>query len=277
MIHYRQDVPSPVEAYESVFVPAMLEPLTRATMNDLDLQSGERLLDLACGTGVVARRVAPLLGGQGTIVAVDANAQMLAKARSLPTPPGAPIEWLNGDAQALDLPDASFDVVICQQGLQYFSNPKAAVRECRRTLTDGGRVFLSTWRSLEHAPLFEALVETETRHLRTLGVSYEELAAPFSMDSADESRALLETAGFAQITIREIPVEVRFPSAARFVEDVEIAYASLMPQFVEDPEAFEDFVNKVEHDMRPIVERHRDGDGVRFAMKAQGVTGRRPG
>lgn len=274
MTQHRQNIPSPVDVYEVVFVPAMLDPLTTAVMADFDVRSGEQLMDLACGTGIVARRVAPLLGANGRIVAVDVSTEMLAKARSKPAPSGARIEWVAGDAQALELPDDSFDVVICQQGLQYFPDPAAAMEECRRVLKDAGRILLSTWRSLGHAPLFEALVETEVRHLEMLGVTYEELAAPFSMGNENELHSLLEAAGFRQIQVTEVPVAARFPSAARFVEDVEIAYASLMPQFVEDPGAFQAFVESVERDMRPIVEQHRDGDALRCPMKAQSTRAR---
>lgn len=270
-----QAILSPVNAYEAVFVPAMLDPLARITIKQIEVRRGERLLDLACGTGIVARHVAPLLGEDGTIVAVDVSPEMLAKARSLPTPAGARIEWREGDATNLDLPDGTFDIVICQQGLQYLSDPAAGVAECRRTLTDRGRVAFSTWRSLEHAPLFKDMCEVEARHLEKLGVTYEELAAPFLMDSADELRKLFETAGFRQVAVTEVPMEARFPSAANFVKDVEGAYASVMPQFAEDPSAFEDFVEKVERDMRATVERYRDGDGVRFPMKAHLTTAHR--
>lgn len=274
MKQHIQDIPSPVDGYETVFVPAMLDPLARVTMREIDAGRGERLLDLACGTGVVARRVAPLLGEEGEIVAVDISPEMLAKARALSTPAGASIEWREGDATNLDLPDDGFDTVICQQGLQYLDDPAAGVSECRRVLKDHGRALFSTWRGLSHASLFQELVETEARYLNKLGVTYEELAEPFLMDSADDLHRLAEEAGFRQVAVTELTIEARFPSAARFVEDVEVAYASLMPQFVEDAGAFRDFVEKVEADMHEAVERYRDGDGLRFPMKAHLATAR---
>lgn len=275
MNQYALNIPNPVDSYEAVFVPAMLDPLTQATMRHIGARRGERVLDLACGTGIVARRVAPSLGKEGAVIAVDKSPEMLAKARSLPPPDGARVEWREGDAAALDLPQGTFDVVVCQQGLQYMSGRCAAVAECRRMLADRGHVVFSVWRGLEHAPLFEELVAAEARHLEKLGVTYEELAAPFLMDSADELRDLLTAASLRHITVTETAIEARFPSAANFVEDIEVAYASLMPQFAENPEALRDFVEKVERDMRAPLERYRDGDGVRFPMKTHVATASR--
>lgn len=274
MTHIARDIPSPVDAYEAVFVPSIFDALVRKTVDHIHLQKGGRLMDLACGTGVVARHMAPLLGEEGTIVAVDINPQMLSKARSLAAPAGARVEWREGDATDLDAPDGTFDTVICQQGLQYLSDPAAGVRECRRILADRGQAVFSTWRGLSHVSLFKELVEVEARHLDKLGATYEELAEPFLMDDAEELCNLLETAGFRQVAVTEASIEARFPSAANFAAHVEVAYASVMPHFVENPRAFEAFVENVERDMHEAVERYRDGDGVRFPMKTHITTGR---
>lgn len=266
---------SPAEAYEAIFVPTMFGPLTRLTLGHADVRRGARVLDLACGTGIVARNVAPLAGATGELVAVDLRPGMLATASSRPRPDGAPIEWRQGDATALDLPDAMFDLVICQQGLQFFPDRLAALAEMRRVLVDGGQVVLAVWRGLDHLPLFRELTEAEARHLEKLGLTYEELAAPFLMDSADELRDLLQGPGFRDVAISEVLLDVRFPSAATFVEDVEIAYATVMPQFIENPGAFRDYVEAVERDLRPIIERYRDGKGVRFSLKSHIATARK--
>lgn len=274
MQEHIQDIPSPVDAYETIFVTAMFDELARTTVNAGNPREGERLLDLACGTGIVARRAAPLLGENGAVVAVDVSPEMLAKARSLRHPSGARIEWREGDAMNLDLPEDAFDIATCQQGLQYLSDPAKGVAECKRVLTDRGRAIFSTWRSLEHSPLFEELVAVEARHLEELGVTYKEIAEPFLMDDTSTLHRLFEAAGFGEIAITEATVEARFPSATNFVEDVEVAYASLMPQFAEDPRAFRNFVEKVERDMSDVVEHYRDGDGVRFPMRTHITTAR---
>lgn len=269
------EIPDPVDAYEAVFVPAMLDPLARDTLSRIAPRRGERMLDLACGTGIVARRAAPLLGKDGAVLGVDISPEMLAKAASLPAPGGARIEWRQGDATALDLAPGRFDIVVCQQGLQYIPDRAAAVAQCARMLAEGGRVVISVWRALEHSPLFNDLVAAEARHLEKLGVTYEELAAPFLMDSADELRGLAAAAGLRQVAVTPTTIEARFASAESFVRDVEVAYASLMPQFADDPAALWDFVEKVERDMREPIERYRDGEGLRFPMTAHVATAAR--
>ncbi|MCW5688466.1 MAG: methyltransferase domain-containing protein [Pseudolabrys sp.] len=249
-------------------MPAIFEPLTRATLDLARPQPGERVLDLACGTGIVARRAAPLVGDGGSVVGLDLRPGMIAKARSLPAPEGAAIDWREGDATALPFAAGTFDLVLCQQGLQFFPDRTAAAAEMRRVLADGGRAVLAVWRGLEHLTLFRELTEAEARHLAKLGVSYEEIALPFLMGDEGEIRAALAAGGFTAITISEATITASFPSADRFVRDVETAYASVMPQFVDDPSAFEAFVAAVAADLAPALARYRDGDGVRFTLKA---------
>jgi ubiquinone/menaquinone biosynthesis C-methylase UbiE len=104
------------ELYEDVLVPAVFKPWGADLVELADLRHGERVLDVACGTGVVARLVAQKVGTTGEITGLDLNAGMLLVARSLPAPPGAPVTWIEGNALAMPLPDASFDEVLCQQG-----------------------------------------------------------------------------------------------------------------------------------------------------------------
>jgi ubiquinone/menaquinone biosynthesis C-methylase UbiE len=131
------------------------------------LTAGERVLDIACGTGVVTRAAAKRVGLTGRIVGIDLNPGMIAVARSLPAPIGASIEWLERSALDLQLEDASFDVVLCQQGLQSFPDKTVALQEMRRVLDRGGRLALSVWTStgLYNSSVGEALarfVDNET-------------------------------------------------------------------------------------------------------------------
>ena len=105
-------------AYDDYLVPNMFRPWARALLDHAALRPGERVLDLACGTGVVAREAAGRVGVHGQVSALDLNPAMLEVARSHTAAPGAPdIEWIEGSAQALPFADASFDVALCQQGL----------------------------------------------------------------------------------------------------------------------------------------------------------------
>jgi len=100
------------------------------------------VLDVACGTGIVARQAAPLVGADGQVVALDMNPAMLAVARALPAPSGATIHWREGDAMDLPFEDGAFDVVLCQHGLQFVPDRARAVREMRRVLAPGGRALV---------------------------------------------------------------------------------------------------------------------------------------
>jgi ubiquinone/menaquinone biosynthesis C-methylase UbiE len=263
--------PSPAELYEQLYVPAIFAEMARALVERAAPRSGEHALDLACGTGIVARSVAPLVNETGRVVAVDLRPGMLAVGRAAPAPDGAAIEWMEGDAVALNLPDAAFDLVLCQHGLQFFADRGASLAQMRRVLRDTGRVAVAVWRSLEEHPLFEALADAELRHLGGLGVTREEANAPFALGDADELRGLLEQAGFRQIEIAKHTVTARFRSAATFVRDIEYPYSAFMPQFAEDPDAFAAFVSAVESDTRDVVERYRIGDEVRAPMHAHVV------
>src|SRR2546423_849388 len=127
------------------------------------LQPGERVLDVACGTGVVTRIAAPAVGSKGQVTGLDINAGMLAVARSLPPPSGASISWVEGNAVAMDFPDASFEVILCQQGLQFFPDQSRALREMHRVLVPGGRVALSVWKS--DGPYHNAVAEALEHHV----------------------------------------------------------------------------------------------------------------
>jgi ubiquinone/menaquinone biosynthesis C-methylase UbiE len=111
---------NPAETYEHYLGPTIADPWTRVLLEYAAPQPGERVLDVACGTGSVARHVAPLVGAAGQVVALDISPAMLAVARALPAPAGAPVAWLEGNAIRLDLSENAFELVLCQQGLQFF-------------------------------------------------------------------------------------------------------------------------------------------------------------
>jgi SAM-dependent methyltransferase len=156
---------SAAEVYERQSVPALLAPWAPQLVELAGVQPGERILDVACGTGVVARLAAERTGSAGRVVGLDINPAMLAVARSLPPVAGAPIDWVEASVLAMPFPDASFDVVLCQQGLQQFPGRPAALREMRRVLVPGGRVALSVWGRIEANPGFAALAEALERHV----------------------------------------------------------------------------------------------------------------
>src|SRR5688572_3238774 len=117
------------ERYQRDLVPAMFADWTPRLVDAARVQAGEHVLDVACGTGVVARLAAARVGSQGRVVALDVNSGMLSVAGSLPAIAGASIEWCEASALDMPLPDQSFDVVLCQQGVQQFPDRPRALRE----------------------------------------------------------------------------------------------------------------------------------------------------
>ena len=127
------------QAYERYMVPTLFTPWAQELLARAALHAGERVLDVACGTGIVARLAAQRVGPSGYVMGVDLNAAMIETARTQTPPAGAPVEWREGDAHALPCADATFDVVCCQQGLQFFPDKPHALREMHRVLGPGGR------------------------------------------------------------------------------------------------------------------------------------------
>src|SRR5690349_14492971 len=138
-----QKLPDFADIFERLLVPAIFDRYARDLVERArPFGPSDRILDLGCGTGIVARVLRERLGGAARLTGVDVNPQMLAKARSI-----APdIKWVEASAVALPFADRSFEVVLAQQVLQFVPDRQAAVREIRRVLVPGGRVVASTWR-----------------------------------------------------------------------------------------------------------------------------------
>jgi SAM-dependent methyltransferase len=245
------------ELYERDLVPVFFAPWAEDLVGLAAPRAGEHVLDVACGTGVVARRAAPMVGASGRAGGVDLNAAMLSVARSLPAPPGASVEWWEGNATALPLPDAAFDVVFCQQGLQFFPDRSAALREMRRVLAPAGRLAVAVWRPIRCSPGFLALAEALARHV---GAGL--LDGPFSLGDAEELRTLVSGAGFRDVAIRAVAKTVRFPSAEEFVMHYVAASPLANPVAQAGNQARAALLEEVSAALRP----YADDDGVAFPI-----------
>jgi ubiquinone/menaquinone biosynthesis C-methylase UbiE len=267
---------TPAQAYEAYYGPAIFQPLTQVVLGHLAPRHGERVLDVACGTGIVARAVAARVGADGMVVGVDVNPGMLDVARVEAERAGAAITWHEADGMALPLPDASFDAVVCQQGLQFFPDRAAGVTQMRRVLVDGGRAVVATWFGIDEHPLYRALADAELPHLSASGLpaTWEDLTAPFSLGDRTELADLLRDAGFRSVEIQTTTVAARFPDADRFVERMEYAYAAVVPRFAEDAAAFSAYLDAVDTATRAIVAAHRRDDHVVVPMHANIVIAR---
>jgi ubiquinone/menaquinone biosynthesis C-methylase UbiE len=204
---------SAAESYERYAARYFLGPWAPGLVALASLQSGERVLDLACGTGVVARIAASKVES-GHVTGLDINAGMLAVARSLSTPPGAPIIWVEGSAAATGLRDDSFEVVLCQQGLQFFPDKPAALREVRRVLVSGGRALFSTWKSM--GPYHRAVGEALERFVG-VEVATKFRASRVGLPDDVTLRRLFLEAGFREVQIRPSAMVVHLPAIETFV------------------------------------------------------------
>jgi SAM-dependent methyltransferase len=226
------------------------------------------VLDVACGTGPVARYAAPLVGPSGRVIGLDVNAGMLAIARAMPQRAGVAIEWREGNATALPFPDASFDRVCCQQGLQLFPHRPAALREICRVLVPGGRLALAVWRGLAHQPFYAALTEALERSVSPEAAA--SLRAAFTLANADELRTLVAGAGVQEIRIRIRSRLTRYPSLAEFA----LGYLSGTPM-AGAVAALDDQTRTalVEH-VRTALRASVDDDGMAAPWEAHLVTAR---
>ena len=256
--------PDPAETYEQYLGPAIAHPWTRVLLEFAAPKPGEWVLDVACGTGSVARHVAPMVGREGKVVALDISPAMLAVARAQPVPPGVTIEWREGNAVRLDLPADAFDLVLCQQGLQFFPDRAASVREMRRVLQNGGRVVISVWQALQRHPVYEALFEATARHL---GAAVSTLDVSFSLSDPEELRRVLNDAGFERIAITPWSLEVHVPTPERFVQLTVLGAATSIPAFARlDTAARSALVDAVTGETQAVAERYRDGNTLTFSM-----------
>ncbi len=252
---------SAAESYQQHLVPAMFAPWAPVLADLAGLRSGEAVLDVACGTGVLARFAAKRVGVFGRVVGVDLNAGMLAVARALPPVTGAPIDWREADVVAMPLPDGAFDVVLCGQGLQQFADRPAALREIRRVLGTRGRLAASVWGPLAESPGMAALVAALERHVGV--AASRNRRAPFALDDADALRGLVEAAGFRDVAVRTVTVNARFPSPEQFVA-AQLAATPLATLGAITEEAR----GAVASDVRAALHAYLDGDLLAFPMAA---------
>ena len=200
------------KAYEEFFVPALFGPWASRVAARAQLQTGQHVLDVACGTGVLARETASRVVPTGFVAGVDPSAGMLAVARELaPT-----IEWRRATAEALPYPDQRFDAVVSQFGLMFFGDRLRALHEMGRVLKAGGRLVVAVWASLDRAPAYAAEVALLERVAGTQAA--EALRAPFALGDADELRRLIASAGIREATITTEVGVARFSSIRFMVE-----------------------------------------------------------
>jgi SAM-dependent methyltransferase len=201
------------ELYERYVVRHILGPWVPRLLEVAGVRTGERVLDVACGTGVVARAAAARVGASGRVAGLDLNAGMLAVARSLPAAPGVAITWTQRDAAHTGFPAGSFDVVVCQQGLQFFSDKLAALGEMHRVLVTGGRVAISVWRTT--GVYNSAVGEALRQHLGVDAAA--RFCASRDVPAGEELLRLAVAARFQDVKLQVQRMTARLPPPEAFV------------------------------------------------------------
>ena len=207
---------SAAELYERYLVPAVTLQWAVDLVSRVGVGGGDRLLDVACGTGVVARVAAERVGSGGRVAGLDLNSGMLAVARSFSRVGDLELEWFEGSALALPFGALQFGVVVCQFGLQFFPDPLVAVREMRRVLVPGGTVGVSVFDEIERNPVAHALSDALDRHLGA-GASAAK-RSEHALANRETIRSLFGEAGFTRLRIDSVEKTSHYPSVSAFVE-----------------------------------------------------------
>jgi ubiquinone/menaquinone biosynthesis C-methylase UbiE len=251
-----------VELYERYLVPPVTLPWALDLVERVGVNAGDRVLDVACGTGAVARVAAERVGEGGRVVGVDVNRAMLGVARA--RLPG--LEWREGNVLELPFAAGEFNVVFCQLGLQFFPDRPAALLEMRRVLESGGRFAASVYSSIERNPAAEALSDALDRQFGE-GASRAKRHEHSLADRA-ELAGLLATAGFAGVRVETITREVRFASAEEWVR-IQLA-ATPLATLLEgrEPPERERLVALVAADVGARLARLAQDGGLAFPQEA---------
>jgi len=264
------------ESYERDLVPAMFAPWASALIALAAVGPGDRVLDVACGTGVVTRLAAATVGRAGRVVGLDSAAAMLAVAAAAAAATsrhpaggaeGAEIEWLEANALAIPLPDAAVDVVLCQHGLQQFPDPPTALREMRRVLAPGGRLAVGVWSRIEANPGMAALAAALERRVSPEAAANRR--RPFALGDAALLGDLLRTAGFREVDVHTLTETARFRSPELLVE-AQLAATPLATLGAITAETRAD----IARDVRAALAPYLDGDALAAPMEIHVGLGR---
>lgn len=215
-VSFKQYGGNAAENYERYFVPTIGMAWATALLDAAELHPGDRVLDVACGTGVVTRLAAERVGRDGAVAGLDINSAMLAVARSVPSSgasSGAAIEWHEASAESLPLADGSFDVVLSSLGLQFVPDKASALREMQRVLAPDGHLAIATVGPTP--PLFAILEQALARHVKPEAAGF--MGAVFSLHDPQELEKLTSGAGFRDVEVRSKPLSIALPGPPDFL------------------------------------------------------------
>ena len=256
---------SPAEVYEERFVPALFRPWGSVVSAAAQLEPGQRVLDVACGTGALTEAVCERVQPGGAVIGLDANPEMLAVARRK----HLDAEWREGRAEALPFTDSSFDAVVSQFGLMFFDDKVQALREMVRVLRPGGGLAVAVCDGLDRSAGYAAMADLLQRLFGSEVA--DAFRAPFVLGDVTLLQALCDRAGIGDAGIASHDGLVRFDSIDALVS-TERACAWTLGGLLDDAQ-FERLVAEARAALGPFAR----GDGrVEFAMPALLITVRRP-
>lgn len=238
---------SQAEAYEQRFVPALFGQWAPRLVDLAEVTTGDRVLDVACGTGVVAREAVARTGPTGRVSGVDLNPAMIEVAgRVRPD-----LDWRVGDAEDLPFADDEFDRVLCQSALFFFPHPDRALGEMARVTARGGTVGLQTYAGLDEQPGYGPFVETVVRHV---GDAARGPLSTYWTWGRDRLAPALTGAGFEVVRSRSWLGAARFASVEALVA-VEVDGTPLAGILTPEQRA------AVVEDLREVLREYRDDAG----------------
>jgi ubiquinone/menaquinone biosynthesis C-methylase UbiE len=256
---------SPAEVYDELFVPALFGQWAETVCDLAEIEPGQEVLDVACGTGACALAVAARLQGRGLACGLDPNPDMLAVARAK----GSWVEWREGRAEDLPFAAASFDRVVSQFGLMFFDDRPKALREMTRVLRPRGRLVVVVCDGIDHSPGYAVL--TELLHRLFGSEVADAFRAPFALGDRDRVRAIARQAGVDAAEIVRRDGTVRFASIDALVS-AERACAWTLGGLLEDDE-FERLRTAAEESLRPFT---ADDGSLVFGMPALCLVAAKP-
>jgi SAM-dependent methyltransferase len=260
---YDGDIP---RDYDRYLGPVLFEPYADDLADRLPADSPGDVLELACGTGILTRRLRELLAPTARVVATDVSQPMLDFARNKLAPSDR-VEWRQADAAALPFPDAGFDVVVCQFGLMFFPDKVAAMSEARRVLSPGGWFVFNVWDSLAENDL--SRVAGQVIKVCFPDGPPEFLKVPYGYHEPDVIAADLARAGFLDVTVTRVVRKTEGASARDFATGVVMGTPAkhLLREHTDLNELIETLATRIGHEC---------GDPTRAArMSALVVTARR--
>lgn len=249
--------PTPAELYENVLVNDLFGPLARTVMEIASPKPGDRIIDIACGTGIILREAAARVSDLAPAAGVDSNPAMIDVARTISRDLPMKIDWYDVDVASMPFDAEQFDLAYCQQGLQFFPDPQQAVSEVRRILRPEGAFVNITWKELDLHPFVNGLNDVGRSE-----TGLEALEQPFSLGSRDKLIDLFESAGFRDIQSHDATVTINWHDPETNVRMLLMGATAAIPQLqTMDQEERVALVERIITNSSPVFEAH-SMDGV---------------